>query len=97
MPETSVLKEFLDEFSYLNWVRNVDNSTYEAYVYDPYGNTYLVALDIPKYNNEINSLVGAFRRWIKSPFEFDWDNANHTWFKLHRAYIIVKQTRKIGT
>ena len=56
MSETSVLKDFLDEFSYLNWVRNVDNSTYEAYVYDPYGNTFLVSLDLPNiYNNDINS------------------------------------------
>lgn len=96
MSETSVLKDFLDEFSYLNWVRNVDNSTYEVYVYDPYGNTFLVSLDLPKYNNDINSIVVAFRRWIKKPFEFNWDDDNHVWFKIHRAYINVKQIRKNG-
>lgn len=91
------MNKFFQEFNQFIWTWNPDKSFYSTIIYDAYGNTFEVTItDFMLNEHNIKDTSETFRRWIKKPFEFDWSNPEHQWFKSFRNNILIKQLKKVG-
>lgn len=91
------MNSFFNNFKHLTWTWNPDKSSFETIIYDQYGNTFQVSMiDYMISEHNVKDTTIMLEKWLKKPFEFEWDNPEHAWFKVYRNNFVVKQTKKIG-